>query len=402
MKIAYFDCFHGAGGDMIVASLIDAGADAAALRSQLDALRLDGYRLTIEPVKKQGFAATRFQVTVDPSPAREHRHLKHIVEIVNGSPLSPPVKERSIRVFTRLAEAEAKVHGTTIEKVHFHEVGAVDAIVDVVGAVTALDLLGVERVVCSPVPVGSGTIKCEHGTMPVPAPAVAELLRGVPLLASSETGELTTPTAAALLTTLAAEFGPMPAMRIDAVGYGAGTRDGDRLPNLLRVFVGEADESAGSPDGTDTDEVVKLETNLDDATPQQIGHCLERLRAQGALDAYVVPIQMKKSRPGAMLTVLCAPGRAGEMERIIFAETPTFGIRRQRMTRSILRRRFESVTTPFGTVRVKIGEGEGVQTAAPEYEDCRAAAEAHGVALRDVISAVMETWRRPPAGDRKA
>jgi hypothetical protein len=389
MPIAYFDCFSGAAGDMIVAALIHAGADSDELRNQLDALGLDGYELTIESVRKQGFDAVRFGVKLNDGARKTHRHLKHLVEIIHAARLSDQLKDQAIRIFTRLAEAEARVHGTTIEKVHFHEVGAVDAILDVVGAVTALNLLGVDRVVCSPIPVGSGTVSCEHGAMPVPAPATAELLKGIPIALSVETGELTTPTGAAVLTTLAAEFGAIPAMKIERVGYGAGTRDGAHVPNLLRVLIGEG-VSAGD---AETDEIVVLETNLDDATSQQIGHCLDRLMSEGVLDAYVMPIQMKKSRPGFLLSVLCEPGRVDEFERIIFAETPTFGIRRHRATRTKLTRRHESVETPFGTIRMKVGEGRGVVTATPEFEDCRSAAKAHRVTLRAVIDAAARAWR---------
>lgn len=383
MTTAYFDCFSGAGGDMIVAALIDAGADPDALKQKLSGIGVGGYSINIERIRKQGFAAVRFDVRLDESQEQPHRHLKHVVAVIEAANLPGVVEERSIRVFTRLAEAEAAVHGTTVEKVHFHEVGAVDAIIDVVGAVLALDMLGVTRVVCSPIPTGSGTVRCQHGVMPVPAPATAQLLRGVPLAACDEAGELTTPTAAAILTTLADGFGPMPEMTVRSVGYGAGAREGESRPNLLRVLIGEAAQT----DGGDADEVVVLETNLDDATPEMIGHCMERLLDAGALDVYTVPIQMKKSRPGVLLTVLCAGERAAAMERIIFAETPTFGIRRHRATRAKLSRRWETVKTAYGDIRIKIGEHDGVVTVTPEYEDCRAAAIEHGVPLREVMAA---------------
>ena len=385
MNVAYFDCFSGAGGDMIVASLVDAGADADVLRERLSSLNVGGYSLTIEKISKQGFAATRFHVELDQKP-QPHRRLQDIREIIEGSTLSAGVRERSVRVFERLAEAEAAVHGTPIDQVHFHEVGAVDAIVDVVGAAVALELLGVDRVFCSPIPVGSGTVTCAHGTLPVPAPATAELLKGVPIAACDEVGELTTPTAAAVLTTLASTFGPVPQLQIQSVGYGAGSREGQTRPNLLRVIVGEAVAEG------DVDLITVLETNIDDATPEAIGHCLERLFTEGALDAYTVPIQMKKSRPGVLLTVLCAPEKARAMERIIFAETTTFGVRRHEVQRTKLPRRRETVVTPFGEIRMKVGERDGVITVSPEYEDCRAAAEKHGVALRQVMAAATEAW----------
>lgn len=388
MRIAYFDCFNGAGGDMIVASLIDAGADADALREGLAGLGVSGYALSLDRVTRQGFAAMRFDVRLDESEKTPHRGLSDIVEILERSPLSAAVKERARHVFERLAEAEAKVHGTTVAEVHFHEVGAVDAIVDVVGAVLALELLAVERVVCSPIPTGSGTVCCQHGVLPVPAPATAELLRGVPITAGQGTGELTTPTAAAVLTTLASEFGPLVTMTVDSVGYGAGGREGQTLPNVLRVFVGEA-----ALEG-DADTITVLETNLDDASPEVVGHCMERLLREGALDVFAVPIHMKKSRGGVVLTVLCERDRATTMEGILFAETTTFGVRRQEVTRVKMRRRHESVSTPFGDVRMKIGERDDTITVAPEYEDCKTAAATHNVSLREVIAAAHEAWTR--------
>jgi len=389
MRIAYFDCFNGAGGDMIVASLLDAGADAAGLRAGLAGLGVGGYSIAIERIDKQGIAATRFHVALDANGKQPHRHLKHIVEIIDAAKLPDRVRDRAMRIFTRLAEAEAGIHGTTVEKVHFHEVGAVDAIVDVVGAALVLELLGVERVACSPIPVGSGTLTCSHGVMPVPAPATAELLKGVPIAASGQTGELTTPTAAAILTTLASEFGSIPAMTTDRVGYGAGTRDGQNRPNILRVLIGNAAPTVGA----DVDQAMLLETNLDDATPQTIGYCVEQLFSAGALDVWTQPILMKKQRCGVLLSVLCSPGDAPTMERIMFVETPTFGLRRRLVERAILKRRHETLATPFGEIRMKIGEREDVTTVAPEFEDCRAAARAHGVALREIIAAADAAWR---------
>ncbi len=377
---------------MIVAALLDAGANADELRARLTPFHeptAHGFALHIEKIKKQGFAATKFRVDLNREIQQPHRHLKHVVQIIAAANLPALVAERAIAIFTRLAEAEAKVHGSTIEKVHFHEVGAIDAIIDVVGAVTALDMLGVDRIICSAIPVGSGTIKCDHGLMPVPAPATAELLRGVPIAACDEVGEMTTPTAAAILTTLAESFGPVPALTIRSVGYGAGTRDGITRPNVLRVLIGDAAESA---DDFETDQVAVLETNLDDATPQMIGYCSERLLAAGAWDVFSVPIQMKKHRPGVMLTVLCAPGAVAAMQRIIFAETPTLGIRRRIENRAKLARRIETVQTKFGPIRVKIGEANGVRTVAPEYEDCRSAALQHSVPLHEAMEAARRLF----------
>lgn len=386
MKVAYFDCFSGAAGDMIVGALMDAGANQAALRDRLSALGLSGYSLTIDTVNKQGFAATRFRVDLDEPGTHPHRHLSDILGIIDRSGLPDSVRSLASRVFTRLAEAEARVHGSTIEQVHFHEVGAVDAILDIVGTAIALDLLEVDRVVCSALPVGSGTVTCEHGVMPVPAPATAELLRGFPIAETPEEGELLTPTGAALLTTLADEFGPMPAMTLETVGMGAGTRETKFRPNLLRVLIGKVDQDDL------TDEIMVLETNLDDTPPELIGRCQERLLKAGALDVYTVPIQMKKSRPGVVLTVLCEHGQRPEMEEILFSETTTFGIRRHAAVRAKLARRFETVSTPLGEVRIKVGQRDGIVTASPEYEDCKALAEKNSVSLRDVIAAANAAW----------
>lgn len=387
MRIAYFDCFCGAAGDMILGALISAGLAPDDLRADLAGLRLDGYEMEIGEVRKQGFAATRLDVRLTADPP--HRHLHHITAIIEAADLPQRVKDRACRVFARLAEAEAKVHGTTIEKVHFHEVGAVDAIVDIVGAVAGIDRLGIERIVCSPIPTGSGTVQCDHGVMPVPAPATAEILVGVPLAACDEPGELTTPTGAAILTTLADEFGALPAMRMECTGYGAGSRDGKTRPNVLRVILGES-----SGDGELEDQVVLLETNLDDATGEQIGHASERLFAAGAFDVFTTPITMKKNRPGVLLSVLAPLDKHGECERVLFAETTTFGIRWQVQSRCKLRRRIETVTTAFGDIRVKLGLRDGdVIRVAPEYDDCSTAAAKHGVSLDVVMDVARRAWR---------
>ncbi|MFQ5590507.1 MAG: nickel pincer cofactor biosynthesis protein LarC [Phycisphaerae bacterium] len=386
MKLAHFDCFCGASGDMIVASLLDASADAGAVRQALDMLGVKGYAVSVEKVNRQGFAATRFCVKLDEKCEQPRRRLRDIGCIVEASSLAASSKSKVMRVFERLAKAEAAVHGTTIEQVHFHEVGAVDAIVDVAAAVIALDLLDVQRVSCSPVPVGSGTVECAHGTLPVPAPATAELLKGVPVGSCDEVGELTTPTGAALLTTLAAGFGPLPAMTMDAIGYGAGARTGQRLPNLLRVIIGR-----GAADG-ETDQICVLETNIDDASGEIVGYCIDRVLEAGALDAFAVPIHMKKSRTGILLTVLCRQDHVNEIETLLFAETTTFGVRRYTAQRSKMVRKHEMVATPYGEIRVKIGERAGVVTVAPEYEDCRRAARETGAALRDVIASASRAW----------
>ncbi len=388
MKIAYFDCFSGAAGDMIVASLLDAGADFNELQTRLAGLNVPGYTIRAEKVRKQGFAATKFDVDVDPDAPKPHRHLHHIEKIISESSLADSVKDRALRIFRRLGEVEARAHGTSIEKVHFHEVGAIDAIVDVCGAAICLDLLGVEQVHCSPLVVGSGTVRCDHGLMPVPAPATAGLIEGCPVAPSEETGELLTPTGAAILTTLSAGFGPLPAMTVQASGCGAGTRDGKTRPNLLRVFLGEIEQVG------ETDEVVVLEANLDDATGQVVGRAIERLFEVGALDAFCTPITMKKGRPAVMVTVLAEPAGADTLERTLFEETPTFGVRRYTARRRKLHRDWQPVETSFGRIRIKTGRlGEAVVSAGPEYEDCREAARAAGVPVRTVMAAAIAAWQ---------
>ena len=386
MRTCYFDCFSGASGDMIIAALVDAGASIDHLRSQLATLPISGFEISAQPIKKQGFSATTFDVQFDE--IQPHRHLSDVLEIIRGGQFSQRVTDQAYAIFRRLAEAEAVVHGIDVERVHFHEVGAVDAIVDVAGACLALEQLGVEEVACSAIPTGSGTVTCAHGVMPVPAPATAELLKGVPLADCDEVGELTTPTGAAILTTLAQKFSQPGGMTIEHIGYGAGRRDGQNRPNLLRVLIGEAQVAAES------DTVVVLQANIDDQNPEQIGYAVGKLLDGGALDAYCHPIYMKKGRPGLLLTVLCEPEHVQTVESLIFAETTTFGIRRQFMQRSKLERRHDTVTLSHGEVRMKLGSRDGrVVTAAPEFEDCRRIAEQTGAALREVMDAAIQRWR---------
>ncbi len=394
MRIAYFDCFNGASGDMILGALIDAGLSVDRLRDQLARLDLSGYGILAERVRKQGFQATQFHVNVDPTADKPHRHLSHILAIIDGASISDAVKSVSKRVFHRLAEAEAQAHGTTIEKVHFHEVGAIDAIVDVVGASIGLAELEIEKVVCSPIPVGSGVIRCDHGEMPVPAPATALLLQGVPIAETSEPGELTTPTGAAILTTATAHFGPLPAMTLERVGCGAGRREGKHRPNILRVLLGQAtgpNDAIAAED--EQDEVTVLEANIDDATAEMIAHACDRLMLAGALDAYCTPVVMKKNRPAVQVTVLCHSAAAPELEALLFAETTTFGVRSHRVLRRKLSREHVTVQTQFGPVRMKVGRRSGrLLTASPEFDDCRSAATHHDVPLRVVIDAARLAW----------
>ncbi len=373
---------------MILAALVDAGLDADELRSALKRLPVEGYHLSAEKACEKALAATRVRVDLDKDARQPPRHLSDIRDIIEKAKLSDTVTARAIAVFERLANAEARVHGCSVEQVHFHEVGGVDAIVDIVGACWGLERLGIEGVVCSPVPLGSGTVTCEHGVLPVPAPATALLLKGVPIADCGEPGELTTPTGAALLTEFAQSYGPLPAMRIERIGMGVGSRPGRGRPNILRVLIGSQAPLA------QTDRIVVLEANIDDATGEVLGHTLDRLLAAGALDAYCLPIHMKKSRPGLLLTVLTEVERVAELEEVIFTETTTFGIRRHEAVRSKLERTIQNVETRYGPIRIKVGARSGqVITAAPEYDDCRQAARQHEAPLRQVMAEAMASWR---------
>lgn len=409
MRTAYFDCFSGAAGDMILAALLDAGCPVSVLHETLRALNLPGVTLTHEKVKRHGIAASYVRVQVGPEAPKKHRHLHHIEKIIADARLDAAVATRARAIFRRLAEAEAAVHDTTVEKVHFHEVGAADAIVDIVGAAAGLHALRIDDFAASEIPTGHGTVVCEHGLMPVPAPATARLLVGVPLAACDEAGELTTPTGAAILTTLCRRFGPPPALKITAVGYGAGTREGKTRANILRLIVGEpadaaaaAASAAAHADGEHADVVAVLEAQLDDATGQSLAFAAQSLLDAGALDVFLVPIIMKKGRPGQLINVLCRPADADGLTARLFAATSTFGVRRTIATRARLARRHETVATPYGDVRVKIGRdpaGRVVQ-AQPEYEDCAAAAARAGVALGRVQEAARSAWMQQHAREQ--
>jgi len=396
MRCAYFDCFCGAAGDMILAALVHAGLKLDSLQEVVARLRLPGVELDAEPVRRGGFAATHVTVHVAHEAHHHHRHLPDILKIIAAAQFSPRVTKDAGRVFTRLAEAEATAHGISVDKVHFHEVGAADAIVDIVGACAGLEALGIEQLVCSPIPTGSGTVECAHGILPVPAPATAELLRGVPLAACDAPGELTTPTGAAILTTLAESFGPLPPMRVATIGYGAGTRENRSRPNILRVLIGDLPVPAGDV----PESILVLETQVDDATGQNVAYAVERLLEAGALDVFTVPIGMKKGRPGQLVTVLCRPADAAALEAILFGETTTLGVRRHECQRTALERATHTVTTRFGALRVKVGRrGDQVVQTWPEYEDCAAAARTHGVPLRTVQDAALREWAERHAGD---
>jgi len=388
MRLAYVDCFSGASGDMLLGACLDCGVSLEELRRALAGLPLAGYDLRSEQVSRGGLRATKLYVDLAEK-EQPHRRLGDILTIIDGSRLSERVKDQSRRVFRALAEAEAAVHGTAVGLVHFHEVGAVDAIVDVVGTVVALERLGVARLECSALTEGTGWVESAHGRLPVPVPATAQLIRGVPVQQVEAEGELLTPTGAALLVTLAERFGPFPTMRVESVGYGAGSRDPAGRPNVLRLFVGETEEA------WQADEVVVLETNLDDISGEILGHLSGLLLEEGALDVFLVAIQMKKQRPGVLLTVLAPPEKARPLERTIFTHTGTFGIRWRRADRHVLAREHQVVETEFGPVRVKVGRlGGDVVVRAPEYEDCARLAASAGVPLRLVYEAAQAAARK--------
>ena len=383
MKVAHFDCVSGISGDMTLGAVIDAGVPAEAIRAALASLGLP-LELEVERVKRCGFTATK--ATVHAKDEEDYRFLPDVEAIIARSALTPKQRELASAIFLKLAQAEAVAHGMPLERVHFHEVGALDSIADILGAAVGLDLLGVERFTSSPVPTGTGTVKGAHGIMPVPTPGTLELLRGVPLAPSEVKFELTTPTGAAILTTVVTQFTTAPAMTVDRIGHGAGTKDFLDRPNILRLWVGTANPDRVADDFTDT--VAVLETNLDDCTGEVIGYAIERLFTAGALDAFAVPIQMKKNRPAFLLTVIAEPARVPELEAILFRETGTFGIRRTTAVRSKLHREAITVATPWGEVRAKRGWRDGFEIVTPEYDDCARVAAESGVPLRSVYEAV--------------
>lgn len=407
LKLAYFDCPSGAAGDMILGALVDAGVPFEKLESELAGLALAGYRLERSEVMKAGFRATKVHVHLDgfeegpgyfrrlPDPEGQHEHspaghrgLGEILGILERSRLTPVVRDMASRVFRRLAEAEARVHGTTPERVQFHDVGAIDAIVDVTGSCIGLHLLGVDAVHFGTLPVGGGFVQGPHGRIPVPAPAVAELLKGFPTLDNGIRRELVTPTGAAILTTLAVGSGAMPPMRVTAVGYGAGTLDLE-TPNVLRVFLGEA--TAAAP----TETIVQVETTVDDMSPQLYEPLLERLLESGALDAWLTPVIMKRSRPGVVLTALSEPGRVADLSRLLFEESSTIGVRWTAYQRARLDREMVRLETAHGPVTFKVSRLDGrVITVTPEFEEIRRIARDRGLAVREVLEQARTEGRR--------
>jgi pyridinium-3,5-bisthiocarboxylic acid mononucleotide nickel chelatase len=390
LRVAHFDCFSGISGDMTVGAMLDLGVPAEPICAGVASLGLP-INLEIEKVRKGGFAATYFRVE---APVQEdHRGLAEVEEILGRGNLTPQQRDLALRIFRRLAQAEATVHGMPLEQVHFHEVGALDSLADITAAAIGLDLLKVEKFTSGPVATGSGMVRCAHGWMPIPTPGTAELLKGVPLRPSTIKAELTTPTGAAILTTVVSEWVDLPAMTIDKIGHGAGKKNFPDQPNLLRLLLGTA---AREPAGLDSDQVWVLETNLDDLPAEIVGFCYERLLAAGALDVFSTPIMMKKNRPGILLSVLAEPDRAAELEVILFRETTTLGVRRSLVSRRKLKRQAHCVQTPWGPVQGKLGWREGQPPIfSPEYEDCARLARQHGVALREVYAQAQRAYSPP-------
>ncbi len=393
MKLAYFDCPAGASGDMILGALLDAGAPLEALRAELAKLRLDGFRISAREVRRGVFRATKVDVELDPCLPQPRRTLREIIGLLEASDLSEPVKLNTGRIFVRLAEAEARVHGATAQDVHFHDVGAVDAIVDVVGAVTGLQLLGVEETHLSPLPLGGGTVEGSHGPLPIPAPGTLELLRGFATFDNGIRAELVTPTGAAILTTLAST-GRMPPMTLEAVGHGAGTRELP-IPNVLRCLVGEGEAGSSEP----AEAIAQLETTIDDMSPQLYEPLLDQLLEAGALDVFLTPVIMKRSRPGVVLTVLCAPERVEDLSTILFQESTTIGVRWTRYHRRRLDRELVMIPTVYGPIAFKVSRLAGRPvTVTPEFEEVRRIAREKGVPVREVLEEARAAARQALEG----
>jgi uncharacterized protein (TIGR00299 family) protein len=391
-KVVYFDCPSGASGDMVLGALVDAGVEVEMLRAELDKLRVPGWALAAREVRRGAFRATKVDVAVDRDVPGGQRHLRDILEILAASGLAPAVVAAATRIFTRLAEAEARVHGSTVNSVHFHEVGAIDAIVDVTGAVLGLHLLGAEAVHVSALPLGSGFVDGAHGRIPIPGPGTVELLRGFPVIDTGVRAELLTPTGAAILTTLASGAGRMPAMTLDRIGYGAGTADLPGTPNVLRCLVGEATDPAG------TETIVQVETTIDDMSPQLYEPLMDRLFASGALDVFLSAVIMKRSRPGTVLTALCPPERVGDLCRVLFEDSSTIGVRWTEMSRARLQREMATITTAYGALTVKVSRLDGrIVTVTPEFADVVRIAREKSLPVREVLDQARADARRSMA-----
>jgi len=411
MRIAYLECFSGISGDMFLGALVDAGVRPQLLEDTVAALAV-GAKLQITRVIRSGISATKVDVWVDGEkdmPREEywakqdaahthshrhdhaHRGLSEIRKIISSASISESAKKTAVAIFEALGAAEAKIHDAPAEEIHFHEVGSVDAIVDIVCAAVGAEALRVEEIICSSLNVGGGTVKCAHGNFPVPAPATVELLKDAPVYSSGVQAELVTPTGAAIAKTLVRRFGSFPEMNIEKSGYGAGSRDFPGHPNVMRLVVGEAASTLAAK--TNSEMITVLEANLDDLNPQVFGYVMDRLLEEGVLDAFGMPVQMKKNRPGTLLTVLCKPEDASKLTQLIFTETTTLGVRRRAEVRQVLERRWENVRTPWGEVRMKIASMNGTVTNyAPEYEDCRRIAAEHHVPLKTVIQEAARAY----------
>ena len=383
MKIAYFDCCAGISGDMVLGALVDSGLDVSILRRELAKLHLGDYSISASKDERHHITGTNIKVRFKES--GHHRTFKEIKNIINKSSLTTKVKVLSTSIFENLAKAEAKVHGCRVDDVHFHEVGAIDSIVDIVGTAIGIEKLGIGQVYASPLPLGSGWVKTSHGRMPVPAPATLELLKGVPVASSPATSELTTPTGAAIIKTLSLSFGNMPHMEIEGTGYGIGDRSFKEIPNILRLIIGKRTGN--------TERLIIVETNMDDMNPQIYEYLMSRLFKNGALDVFLMPIQMKKGRPAILLKVLCSENKKGNIIDTIFEETTTIGVRTYEVERHCLERRIENVSTPYGKVRVKVAERNGkVLNIQPEYEDCKEIAEKKKLPLKEVMDSAKKTF----------
>jgi len=390
MKILYLDCFAGISGDMFLGALLDLGITVETLSEHLSALGLSGYLLSSGKTIKVGITATQATVTITgQTPA--HRHLPDILDIINNSKLPSAVKEKSTKVFTAMAAAEGKIHALPPDKVHFHEVGAIDALIDIVGTITGLDILGIDQVVCSSLPLGSGFVQCAHGTLPLPAPATLELVRDLPIVSSNIIGETVTPTGAALVKTLSSSFGPMPSMEVRSVGYGAGQTDRE-IPNVLRAVLGEANppdthskKDISVKNNYHEDCLTVIETNIDNMNPEFYEYIMSLLLASGAVDVYLTPVIMKKGRPGQILSCLVPPNSQAAIISLLLSETSSLGVRLFPCQRYKLEREIISVKTDYGFLSVKIGHHPGnerVMNIAPEWEDCKAAALQHNVPVK--------------------
>ncbi len=387
MKIAYLDCFSGISGDMTLGALLDSGIDEAAFRSEIAKLTDIEFKLNITKTSKGSITATDAEVVIYEE--HHHRHLHTIVDIINRSALSDYVKTNAVNTFHKLAEAEGKVHGTSPEEVHFHEVGAVDAIVDIVGSSIGFEMLGVDKIIASPLPTGYGFVNAAHGIIPIPAPATVELLKGIPIYSTDIEGELVTPTGAAIITNFAEEFRKLPMMKLQSTSYGAGKKNFG-IPNVLRMFIGEIETAEILNQSCN---VAMVETNIDDMNPEFYEILFERLFEIGALDVYLSPIQMKKNRPATLLSVICSLENVNDIAITILQNTSSFGVRISKSERVCLDRRWENVNTQYGQIKLKIGMFEGKELkASPEYEDCKSAAKEHNVSIYTVYESAIKSY----------